>query len=148
MFGMPLGRRRLAHPGREHAAVGARADAGPLAIAPIGQIVLALLARLSVVGDLVGWQSRGPRQVLRQRVEVSRCLSIWDAQLPAPVERCERRVRLDRELIERQVPARQRQGSPEFLTPGAQRLAWPRVNHIEGVARERGARYLDGRPRL
>ena len=61
-LGLALGRRRVAAVGQPEPAVGAGADAGIFAVAPVDEIVPALGARPRVVGDLVGRQARPRRR--------------------------------------------------------------------------------------
>ena len=53
-FGMALARQRPAATGRGEAAMGPGSDPGIVAIAPIEQIVPALIAGRGMVGDLIG----------------------------------------------------------------------------------------------
>ena len=105
----------VARAGNHDPAVRARPDAGIFAVAPVEQVVAAFLAGGGVVGDLVGRQARRLRQLLRQLVEIVRQLAVGHPQLAAGMELGERRARLDGELIERQVPARQRQGARQLV---------------------------------
>ena len=107
---LPLRRSRVALPADRHnAAMRTGADAGVLAITPVGQVVPALFAGRGVVGDLVRRQARLLRQLLGQLVKVVRHLAVRHTQLAARVQRREGCLGLDCQLVERQVPARERQ---------------------------------------
>ncbi len=132
-------------PPASQAPVCARTAAGVFAVAPVEQVVAALLARRGVVGDLVGWQARRGRQLLRRIVERQRCLLVGNDELAGGVQRCERRLRLDGELIERQMLAGDGECIAQLVLPRGERLPGPRVDEIEREAIERRARDLDRR---
>ena len=83
--------------------MGARPDAGIFVAAPIDQIVPALGARPRVVGDLIGRQAGTGAGRLREVVEIAPDVVIGDGQLAGLVQSEERRVRLDGQLIEREM---------------------------------------------
>ena len=116
-LGLALGHRGAARPRDHGAAMGAGADARVFAVAPVEQVVPALLARRGVVGDLVGRQPRRFRHLLRQRVEGVRRLVVWHAQLAAGVELGVGRALLDGELVEGEVAAREPQGAVPARPP-------------------------------
>ena len=64
------------------------------------------------------------------------------------MQRRVRRVRFDRQLIERQVIARQIQRFRKFRAPRIRRLIGPRVNQVEGKPIERRARDIERRLRF
>ena len=109
----------------------ARPDAGVFAVAPIEQVVAAFLARGGVVGDFVGGQARPLRQLLRQLVEVVRQLAVGHLELAAGMQLGKRRLRLDGELIEREMPVRHCERPLQLLPPILQRLAGPRIDQVE-----------------
>ena len=121
----------------------ARSAAGVFAIAPIEEVVAALLARRGVVGDFVGGQPGRARQLLRDLVERERFLALWDHKLAGGVQRGERRLRLDGELVEREVAARERQRFTKLAPPVVDRLARSRVDEVEGDAVEVCACHLE-----
>ena len=65
-----------------------------LAVAPVEEVVPALLARRGMVGDLVGRQAGRLGQLLRQLVEGARQLLIGHLELAAGVQLRERRALL------------------------------------------------------
>ena len=84
-------------------AVRAGADAGVFVRAPIDQVVPALGARPGVVGNLVGRQAGVAANLLRQVVERAAGVVVGNDELAGLVQRVERRLRLDGQLIERQM---------------------------------------------
>ena len=60
--------------------------AGVFAVAPIEQVVAAFLARRGMVGNLVGGQTGGRRQLLRRLVESERRVLVRDHQLAGGVQ--------------------------------------------------------------
>src|SRR5262245_54182861 len=107
MLGIALRRGCLPRAAGDDPAMGAGPDAGVLAVAPVEQVVPALLAGGSVVGDLVGRQSCMLHHLLRHVVEGAGRLAAGYSQLATRMEVRERRSRLYRELVERQVRARE-----------------------------------------
>ena len=120
----------------------ARADAGIFVIAPVDEIVPALGARPRVIGDLVGRQAARRRDLLRHVVERARAIVVRDDELAGRVQRGERRVLLDGELIEREMLGGFGDRALELGAPRLRRLARPRVDEIERIALERRARDL------
>src|SRR3981189_1850143 len=64
------------------------------------------------------------------------------------MQRREGRLRLDGELVEREMLGRLRDGAGELGAPGRDRLAWTRIDQIEGIALENPARDRDRVERL
>ena len=128
-------------------AVRARPDAGIFVRAPIDEIVPALGARPRMVGNLVGGKPGSGADLLRRVVERAReCRRPGRSSLPLACSVGKRRVRLDGELIEREVLARLPRSRPlELRAPGLRRLVRPRIDQIERGALERRARDLDRR---
>jgi hypothetical protein len=81
-------------------------DAGVLVAAPINQIVPALGAGPRVVGNLVGGKAGRGADILRDVIELARGVVVGRNKLAGFAQREERRVRLDRQLIERQMLGR------------------------------------------
>ena len=79
--------------------------------APIDEVVPALRARPRVVRHFVGRQAGARTNFLRRIVEVARAILVGNDQLAALMQRIERRLRLDRQLIERQMLRRFRNGT-------------------------------------
>ncbi len=78
-------------------------DADVILVAPVGEVVAALLARPRMIADLVGGQAPGFGQFAGQCVEVRRgIVGKRHERAPADVGG-EARAGLDRELIERQM---------------------------------------------
>src|SRR5690606_6045895 len=99
------GARRLggdAATGEGQAAMRAGADAGPVAGAPVDQVVPTFGAGAGMVGDFVGGEAGGGRHLLRQGVEVGGEVLIWQAaQEAAAVAIAKGGAILDGQLIER-----------------------------------------------
>jgi hypothetical protein len=60
----------------------------------------------------------------------------------------EARAALDGELIEREVLADEAEGPLQLGRPGFDRLPWPGIDQVEGIAREVLAGRCDGGDRL
>ena len=117
-------------------AMRARADAGVFVLAPVDEIVPALGARPRVIGNLVGRQAGAAADLLRQVVERAAGVVVGNDELAGLVQRVERRVRLDGELIERQMLGGFADGALELGRPLLRRLPRPRVDQIERIALE------------
>jgi len=100
-FGVALGAGCVPHAACRQAPVRAGPAAGVFAVTPVEEVVATFLARRGVVGDLIGRQVRRSRQLLRRLVEGERRVLVGDDELAGGVQRCERRLRFDGELIER-----------------------------------------------
>ena len=131
-----LGFGRVAAAADIEPAMRAGADAGIFVAAPIDQIVPALGARPRVVGDFVSRQAGLGADRLREIVEIAREIVVGNGELAGLVQAEERRVRLDGQLIEREMLGRFRDGALEFGGPGGERLARPRIDEIERIALE------------
>ena len=107
-------------------AMRAGADAGIFVHAPIDEIVPALGARPRVIGNLVGRQAVRRADLLRHVVERARGVVVGHRELAGCMQRGERRVRLDGELIERKM-----------LAGFARARALARAAHACGVCRGR-----------
>src|SRR5579885_2883674 len=142
-----LARRNLPRP-RGEAAMRARADAEVVAVAPIDEVVAALRAGAGVVRDLVGGQAGGGKALLRQLEEFAGKIVLRHGEIAAGIGRREGRARLDRELIERQVIAGERKGAVQLPPPGGDALSRPRIDEVEGEAREMLPRERERRQRL
>ena len=116
-FGPLLGRGGVAAAVDVEPAVRAGADAGIFVGAPVDEIVPALGAGPRVVGDLVGRQAGAVADLLRQVVERAAGVVVGNDELAGLVQRVERRLRLDGELIERQMLGRFGDGALEFGCP-------------------------------
>ena len=96
-------------------AMGAGSDAGIFVPAPIDQIVSALRARPRMVGNLVSRQTGFVANFLREVVEIAREIVIGNGELAGLVQAEIWRVRLDGQLIERQMLGRFRYRALEFM---------------------------------
>src|SRR5262245_48349791 len=119
-----------------------------LAVPPVEEVVPALLAGCRVIGDLVGRQPGGSGQLLRGIVESERRVIAGYDELARGMQRCKRRLRLDGELVKRQVSAGERKRVAQLGAPVVEQLPGPRIDEIEREAVEGGARNLYGHFRL
>src|SRR5262245_15437487 len=147
-FWPPLGRGSAARARDVEPAVRARADACILMPAPVDEIVPAFGAWPCMVGDLVGGQAGRGADLLRGVIERTRHVLVWRDQLAGRMQRRERRVWLDGELIEREMLGGLRDGTRELAFPSPRHLARPRIDEVEGIALERLARDRDCIERL
>src|SRR5271168_465750 len=108
----------------------------------------ALRAGAGVVGDFVSRQAGGGADVAGEVEERARVVVVGHCELARGMKRRERRVGLDGELVEREVLGRLGNGAFEFGAPHLRRLARPRIDEIERITLERGARDGDGIERL
>ena len=129
-------------------AVRARPDAGIFVRAPVDEIVPALGARPRVVGNLVGGQAGVRADLLRRVVERAAEILVRHDELAGRVQRGERRVLLDGELIEREMLARLRERALELGGPRLRRLSRTRIDQVERIALEDRARDRDRGERL
>ena len=127
--------------------MGAGADAGIFAVAPVDEIVPALGAGAGVIGDFVGRQAGRRRGVERRRIERDRRVLVGRDELAGAVERGEGRAVLDGELVEREVVGGERQRLAEFRRPALRGLAGTGIDQVEGETGEGRARRLDRLPR-
>ena len=89
-----------------------------------------------VVGDLVGGQAVRLGDLLRQRIELGGELAVGNGELAGRVQAEERRLRLDGELVEREMVGRHGDRRFELGAPGVERLRRARIDQIEGEARK------------
>jgi hypothetical protein len=80
---------------------------------------------------------------LREIVQIAREILIGDGQFSGFVQTEERRVRLDCQLVERQVLGGFCDRSLEFGSPGIEALLRTCVDEIEGIAVENRPGYSD-----
>ncbi|GJE60415.1 hypothetical protein MPOCJGCO_2527 [Methylobacterium trifolii] len=128
--------------------MGAGADPGILAVAPVEQVVARLGAGAGVVRDLVGREPRRPADILRHVVEGARDLVVRRHQPAGRRQPEERRAGLDGELVEGQVLGRPRDRIRQLGPPRRRRLAGAGVDQVEGGAGERRLRDPDRLERL
>src|SRR5208282_6914744 len=86
--------------------MGARSDAGILLRAPVDEIVPAFAARPRMVGNFIGRQAVRRANLLRGVIKGARGVLVGNFELARRVQRSERGLRLDGQLIERQMLAR------------------------------------------
>src|SRR5262245_64560084 len=105
MLRLPFGNNGLPFAIDAQASVRSGTDADVSPIAPVEQVVAALLARRRMIGYLVGGQAGALGHLLSDLVKAPCRLSIGHGEFAGSMQLSERRLRLDGELIKRQVPA-------------------------------------------
>ena len=110
--------------------------AGVFAIPPIEEVVAALLARRRVVGNLVGRQPGNGGQLLRDLEKGKRLLAFGHDELARGLQSGKRRLGLDRELVEREMAACEREGFAELAAPVLHCLVGTRVDEVKRDAVE------------
>ena len=136
-LGHPL--RAGRHPSRAQGqpAVSAGTDADIVAVAPVDEVVTALLARPGVVADLVGGQPGVAEQLAGSARTGSACSSSSSGtSWPCLDHGVEARAGLDGELVERQMAIGDGQRPAQLVPPGCARSG--RAGHRSG--RTSGAR--------
>ena len=128
--------------------MGAGADAGIFAVAPVDEVVARFGAGAGMVRDLVGRQAVRRADRLRQVVEQPRLVVRWHRELAGPMQALEDGAGLDRELVEREMLGGMADRGLEFRLPVLEGLARPGVDQIEREALERLRRDGDGGKRL
>ena len=114
--------------------MGARADAGVIAVAPIAKIVAAFLAGLGVVRYLVSEKTRPLQRRKRRLVEPGAKVFVGKRE-DTPLMGAEKgRAALDRQLIGGNMGSAQRQRLAELRPPALGALAREGVDQIEGMA--------------
>src|SRR5580704_3680469 len=124
-------------------AVSAWSDAGVFLGAPVDEIMPAFAAGPRVVGNLVGRQAVRSANLQGGVVELAAEIFVGNDELSRGVERGERRVLLDGQLIEREMVAGFGQGASELGRPIFRVLARSGINQVERVAIENAARDAD-----
>ena len=124
------------------------ADAGVVAVAPVGEVVPALLARPGVVADLVGRQAGLAQQLLGQLVEGGLVVIVHRRHGAGADQGVKARAGLDRELVDREVAVRHPEPRPQLGRPRGRGLPRPGVDQVERVPREQAGSELDSGPRL
>ena len=114
----------MAAVGELQPAMGAGADAGIFAIAPVDEVVPALGAGHGVVGNLVGRQAGRVADFLGDGIEIGGGVVVGHGQLAGLAQREEGRVRLDGELVERQVIGGESR-APRVSSPAQASGVWP-----------------------
>ncbi len=121
---------------QHEAAVCAGAHAHIFPIAPVQQVVSAFLAGRRVIGDLVGRQPGPLGHLLGDLVERQRRVGVGHGEPPRRMQLGERRLRLDGQLVQRQVPAGQSKRLAKLAAPGLGGLAGAGIDQIEAEALE------------
>ena len=116
-----------------HAAMRAGADAEIIPVTPIDEIVAAFGAGPGMVRDLIGRQPGRREPMLRQLEQRRGGVLVGRQRLAARGAIAEGGARLDRQLVERQMLAGERQRLAQLLVPGGERLAGPRIDQIERI---------------
>ena len=91
----------------------------------------ALGAGARVIGDLIGGKAGARADLLRRIIECPRGVLIGDRELAGGMERGERRILLDGQLIEREMLGRFRKRALEFGGPGLRRLPRSGIDQVE-----------------
>ena len=95
----------------------AGSDAGIFRAAPINEIVPAFRARPRVIGNLVSRQAGIRAGFDREIVKRSRSVAVGDRQLAGGLQRVKRGLRLDGQLIKREMLGGFCNGEFEFARP-------------------------------
>ena len=112
-------------------AMRAGADAGVILVAPVSEIVAALLARPGMVRDFVGGETRVFGHRLRRFIEDRALVRIGRGQFAARGHGGEAGAGLDGALVEREVAGAEGQGPAKLVGPGLLALLGPRINEVE-----------------
>ena len=118
-----------------------------VAVAPIGQVVAALLAGAGMVRNLIGGNPRrcGLRAGLFE--QVGAVIRINLGQLALRHQRGKARPRFDRQLIQRQMPRPERKRAGKLGFPVGKRLARPGIDQVEAHPPEMALRGIErGQP--
>ena len=102
-------------------AMGAGADAGIVAIAPVDEIVPQLLARSGMVRDLVGGKARVAQDRLRRLEKLAGQVLVRHGERAGRVQGVEAGAGLDGELIGRKMAAHMAERSAQLRLPGGHR---------------------------
>ncbi len=108
----------------------------------------ALLSWRGVVRDFIGRQTRALANLLGQFIKPGSQIIVGNAKPPPPMQIEKSRLRFNRELVEREVAAREIQRFKKLLPPFSLALLGPRINQIEAHALEMFARDLQRGARL
>ena len=139
-----MARRRDEILAQSETAVRAGADAGIILIAPIGEVVPALPARLGVVGDLVSFEAETRRLLRRGVIQARRHILLREREFAAAVEGRKLGAGLDGELVEGEMIGGERKRPAQFLPPCRLLLPRPGIDQVEGQARKNALRERDG----
>ncbi len=120
----------------EPAPVRARADAGIVAVAPVSEVVAALLTGPGMVADFVERQARGGGDFAGEFVEVGGNVGVDGLEFAGGMEGGEARARLDRQLVERQVTGAERERAGKHRLPLDGGLTGQGIDEVEGDAVE------------
>lgn len=114
------------------AAMGAWPYPQIVAVVPISQIVARFLPGGSVIRDFIGGQT-GRRECVLSLLEHGRAVGlVGQPQITARLGQEEGCARLDGQLVDRDMAARQRERPVEFAHPGIRCLAGPCIDQVEG----------------
>src|SRR5688572_6202705 len=118
----------------EPSAVRSGTDAGIIAVAPVGEVVAALLAAQRMVADFVGGQAGGRGALGRQLIERGSLVGIERLELACGSERSEARPGFDGQLVERQMTGSERERAIERRAPRGLGVAGQSVDQVEADA--------------
>ncbi len=130
------------------AAMRAGTNARIIAITPIDQVMAALRSGPGVIGDFISRHSRRFAQLLRGFVKSRRQIVVGNAKLAVLVEQREGRLRLDGELIEREMIGAEGERLFQFGAPLRVALTRPRIDQIQRDAIEIPHRQIERRFRF
>jgi len=147
-LGAFFGGDRMSDPIEIETAMGARADARVFLAAPVNQIMFAFGAGPGVIGNLVRRQSVSGADLLRDIIQRARGRLVRRFQFARGMQAEERRLRLDRELIERQMLGGFRDREVQLIRPHLRRLAGAGINQVERITIKGGAGDRDRVERL
>src|SRR5687768_6733201 len=128
----------------EPASMCAWPDAGIIAVAPVCEVVAALLAWPGVIGDFIGGQSGRSRQFLCQLEHVRRRIRVQRLELVPGDHGSEARARLDGQLVEGQMAGAETECAPEHRLPFLDPLTGKGVDQVEADAFEVALRRVEG----
>src|SRR5258705_348013 len=124
-LGALFGRDRMPDAIDIEAAMGAGTDAGIFLAAPVNQVMSAFGAWSRVIGYLVSRQPMPGTDVLRNVIKRTRGRLVRRLKFARGMQAEERRLRLDCQLIERQMLGRLRDREIQFVRPHIGRLIGP-----------------------
>ena len=120
------------------------ADAGVVAITPIGQIMPCLRIRARVIGNLIDRKPKFSRDLLCYFIHVRRQFVVRQNHLTRLMQRFEWRALFDGKLVERQMISGKTDSVPQLRLPCSRRLFWAGIDQIERHALKCAARQVDG----
>jgi len=92
-------------------------NTGIVAIAPVDQVMPTFLACAGMIGDFIGGQSGSACQFLSRLIESCRQVFTGNLQLPIFVQQRVRRLRLNGQLVQRQMIGAEGQRLFQLIAP-------------------------------